>query len=90
MVMNAKPSTAALDSFRHESFLTRRRAPRHPAGENICLSSGHGFSHAAVDGHYKTHCHPERSEGVDSHFKCNSSEENISAGVWKPRHFRGV
>jgi hypothetical protein len=35
MTMSRKPSTAALDSFRHESFRTRRRAPRHPAGENI-------------------------------------------------------
>ena len=31
--MSKKTSTAALDSLRHESFFTRRRAPRHPAGE---------------------------------------------------------
>jgi len=33
--MSRKPSTAALDSFRHSSFLLRRRAPRHPAGEIV-------------------------------------------------------
>ncbi len=41
--MSRKTSTAALDSFRHESFLTRRRAPRHPAGENVTTA----FDHAA-------------------------------------------
>ena len=39
--MSREPSTAALDSFRHESFLTRRRAPRHPAGENVTAASDH-------------------------------------------------
>jgi hypothetical protein len=33
--MSRKPSTAALDSFRHSSFPIRRRAPRHPAGEAV-------------------------------------------------------
>ena len=46
--MSRKPSTAALDSFRHSSFPIRRRAPRHPAGEALRLSSGHGFSRAAT------------------------------------------
>ncbi len=46
--MSIKTSTAALDSFRHGSFHFRRRAPRHPAGETIRLSSGHGFSRAAI------------------------------------------
>jgi len=44
MTMSRKPSTAALDSFRRSSFRIRRRAPRHPAGESIRLSSGHGFT----------------------------------------------
>src|SRR5208283_3517045 len=67
--MSSKTSTAALDSFRHGSFHFRRRAPRHPAGESVRLSSRHGFSHAATSGHRKTdchrkfYCHPERSEG---------------------------
>jgi ApbE superfamily uncharacterized protein (UPF0280 family) len=34
--------------------------------------------------------HPERSEGVDSHLKCNSLAARTSAGDLKPRHFRGV
>jgi hypothetical protein len=63
MTMSRKPSTAALVSFPHTSFRIRRRAPRHPAGRTIRLSSGHGFSHAAQDGHWEIHCHPERSEG---------------------------
>jgi len=36
--MSRKPSTAALVSFGHESFRTRRRAPRHPAGETIAAA----------------------------------------------------
>src|SRR5271157_761866 len=47
MVMSRKPSTAALDSFRHSSFPARRRAPRHPACETTRLSSGHGFTASA-------------------------------------------
>jgi hypothetical protein len=41
MTMSREPSTAALESFRHESFLTRRRAPRHPAGEIITKAFNH-------------------------------------------------
>src|SRR5271157_3042248 len=41
MTMSRKPSTAALDSFRQGSFLTRRRAPRHPAGASITTAFDH-------------------------------------------------
>jgi hypothetical protein len=37
--MSRKPSTAALISFGHESFPTRRRAPRHPAGEKVSTTN---------------------------------------------------
>jgi hypothetical protein len=62
MTMSRKPSTAALDSFRHSSFPIRRRAPRHPAGESARPSSEHGFSRSATVAHFKTYCHPERSK----------------------------
>ncbi len=42
--MSTKTSTAALASFGHSLFRIRRRAPRHPAGETIRRSSGHGFT----------------------------------------------
>src|SRR5882757_3454065 len=38
----------------------------------------------------QTRCHPERSEGVDSHLKCNSLARKTSAGDLNWRHFRGV
>ena len=34
--------------------------------------------------------HPGEGRGVDSRLKCNSWSEKTSAGVLKPRHFRGV
>jgi len=74
--MSRKPSTAALDSFRRSSFPTRRRAPRHPAGENIRSSAPTVSSQFAMNSHPENssssrdlfvipeiYCHPERSEG---------------------------
>ena len=41
MNMSRKASTAALDSFGHRLFPTRRRAPRHPAGETTTPTLDH-------------------------------------------------
>src|SRR5271157_6456977 len=78
MTMSRKPSTAALDSFRRSSFRIRRRAPRHPAGESICLSSGHGFT-----GCRKTSIrHSERSRrSEDSLFSWVSAREKFLASL---------
>jgi hypothetical protein len=76
MTMSREPSTAALDSFRHESFRIRRRAPRHPAGASIRSNAPTVSRQTVMNSHPKNssssrdflvileiYCHPERSAG---------------------------
>ncbi len=83
--VDARPTGEIVDA-RH----SRESIDARPTGASIDARHSRESVDARPTGASIDARHSRESGKVDSHVKCNTWLMNTSAGVWKPRHLRGV